>query len=207
MKRVRGWVDVEFKGMVKTLARGQEEGQEEEGERGRDKDVGSTSAKDEPSRGRADPTDEEDDNPEGLNTDYFSGGSDEDDSEQDSDEEEEVDGDDMSQASWSSGSVSSQPPPPSSKKSKPSSPSASSKPTKEKPTKVKEKVKPIPKKVTSSLFLPSLSAGYTLGGSDSEPEVLSDDEKGERKNRRGQRARKAYVPPSPHPPFFPARFL
>ncbi|CED85503.1 Bud-site selection protein, BUD22 [Phaffia rhodozyma] len=46
------------------------------------------------------------------------------------------------------------------------------------------------KKIASSTFLPSLSAGYTFGGSDSEPEELSDDG-GARKNRRGQRARKA----------------
>lgn len=121
-------------------------------------------------------------NPHGLNADYFSGGSDSDDD------------DGASQASWSSGSVSSQPAVPS-KKAKVARASSSSPPPptagKKAPTTKADKVKPIPKKVTSSLFLPSLAAGYTFGGSDSEPEELSDDGKGERKNRRGQRARKA----------------
>jgi hypothetical protein len=56
------------------------------------------------------------------------------------------------------------------------------------------------KAVTSSMFLPSLSTGFTLGDSDSDPDLDPDvDGKGivgrkgapERKNRRGQRARQA----------------
>lgn len=138
----------------------------------------------------SDDEDAADENPNGLNTDYFSGGSD-----------SEDDDDGASQASWSSGSVSSQPPVPakktkvdaSSKATAMASTSTLSPSAKEvkKTSTSKAQVKPIPKKVTSSLFLPSLAAGYTFGGSDSEPEELSDDGKGERKNRRGQRARKA----------------
>ena len=51
--------------------------------------------------------------------------------------------------------------------------------------------------ITSSTFLPSLSTGYTLGDSDSDPDMDEDPDgtvgkqKAERKNRRGQRARQA----------------
>jgi len=98
------------------------------------------------------------------------------DNENDEDEGNSSDDDGASQASWSSGSISSTtaaaPP---AKKSKP--PPA--------PTDPKAKKK----KISTSTFLPSLSSGF-IAGSDSEPEDLSD-EGGERKNRRGQRARKA----------------
>ncbi|KAL7417759.1 Bud-site selection protein [Mrakia frigida] len=98
------------------------------------------------------------------------------DNENDEDEGNSSDDDGASQASWSSGSISSStaaaPP---AKKSKP--PPA--------PTDPKAKKK----KISTSTFLPSLSSGF-IAGSDSEPEDLSD-EGGERKNRRGQRARKA----------------
>lgn len=59
---------------------------------------------------------------------------------------------------------------------------------------------------TSSTFLPSLSTGFTRGGSDdSDPDddvgegledVIGKGKGGERKNRRGQRARQMYVSPS-----------
>jgi hypothetical protein len=46
----------------------------------------------------------------------------------------------------------------------------------------------------STTFLPSLSAGYTLGESDSDDDVIDDEPvAAERKNRRGQRARRLYV--------------
>jgi len=223
LKRVRTWVDGEFK--VQEKARARDEGElasearpvasAKKGKTAGPNAVagpysagglaGETSDSEASSSDRADGplpdmvSDEGDDddaagaNPHGLNTDYFSGGSD-----------SEDDDDGASQASWSSGSVTSQPPAPAkkakvgalSKASGEASTSTSSPPAKEakKATTGKDKVKPIPKKVTSSLFLPSLAAGYTFGGSDSEPEELSDDGKGERKNRRGQRARKACVP-------------
>lgn len=49
---------------------------------------------------------------------------------------------------------------------------------------------------TSSSFLPSLAVGYTFGDSDAEDEYAMPEDEGEpkRKNRRGQRARQAYVP-------------
>jgi len=78
-----------------------------------------------------------------------------------------------------------------------------------KKTKTKE-VKPKPtkqaqpsKKLTSSTFLPSLSTGFTRGGSDdSDPDddfaegledIIGKGKTGERKNRRGQQARRLYV--------------
>jgi hypothetical protein len=78
-------------------------------------------------------------------------------------------------------------------------------------TKTKE-VKPKPtkqtqpsKKLTSSTFLPSLSTGFTRGGSDdSDPDddfaegledIIGKGKTGERKNRRGQQARRLYVSP------------
>lgn len=83
---------------------------------------------------------------------------------------------------------------------------ATAKPTKEgKPTKEPKNAKSakIDKNITSSLFLPSLSVGFAAGGdSDSDPDLDADvdgsgliGKKGvrERKNRRGQRARQAYV--------------
>ncbi len=66
----------------------------------------------------------------------------------------------------------------------------------------KKKAKPsAPSKgsITSSTFLPTLSTGFTLGDSDSDPDLDRDPggivgtQKPERKNRRGQRARQAYV--------------
>jgi len=66
--------------------------------------------------------------------------------------------------------------------------------------------KPLPKSstglITSSTFLPTLSTGFTLGDSDSDPDLDRDPDgivgtqKAERKNRRGQRARQAFVFPS-----------
>jgi hypothetical protein len=60
------------------------------------------------------------------------------------------------------------------------------------------------KKLTSSTFLPSLSTGFTRGGSDdSDPDddfaegledIIGKGKTGERKNRRGQQARRLYVP-------------
>ena len=59
------------------------------------------------------------------------------------------------------------------------------------------------KKLTSSTFLPSLSTGFTRGGSDdSDPDddfgegledIIGKGRTGERKNRRGQQARRLYV--------------
>jgi hypothetical protein len=59
------------------------------------------------------------------------------------------------------------------------------------------------KKLTSSTFLPSLSTGFTRGGSDdSDPDddfaegledIIGKGKTGERKNRRGQQARRLYV--------------
>ena len=68
-------------------------------------------------------------------------------------------------------------------------------PEEEKPAK---KVKPNPVReqaTTSSSFLPSLAVGYTFGDSDAEDDYEMPEDEGEpkRKNRRGQRARQAYV--------------
>lgn len=212
LKRVKTWVDGDFKVQEKARARNEDDFAAEvqpvaptrKGTAtGRNTAAGMSSAgglagedgssenEDGPLPDMVSDEDVDGENSLGLNTDYFSGGSD------------SEDDDAASQASWSSGSVSSQPPAPakkakvgaSSKASGEASTSTSPPPAKEikKAAGGKEKVKSIPKKVTSSLFLPSLAAGYTFGGSDSEPEELSDDGKGERKNRRGQRARKACV--------------
>jgi hypothetical protein len=69
----------------------------------------------------------------------------------------------------------------------------------------KAKAEPNKKALTSSTFLPSLSTGFTRGGSDdSDPDddtgfgledVIGKGRIGERKNRRGQRARQLYALP------------
>jgi len=80
-----------------------------------------------------------------------------------------------------------------------------SKKSKSQPKEAKPKSKPKPesapsKKLTSSTFLPSLSTGFTRGGSDdSDPDddtgegledIIGKGRTGERKNRRGQQARR-----------------
>jgi hypothetical protein len=78
--------------------------------------------------------------------------------------------------------------------------------TKTKETKTKPTKQAQPSKaLTSSTFLPSLSTGFTRGGSDdSDPDddfaegledIIGKGKTGERKNRRGQQARRLYVLP------------
>lgn len=78
------------------------------------------------------------------------------------------------------------------RKQKEKSQKAANETTKSKKQRVAESSPP-----TTSAFLPSLAAGYTLG--DSDGSVYSDDDaadtKPARKNRRGQRARQLYVNP------------
>ncbi|ORY29535.1 Bud-site selection protein [Naematelia encephala] len=75
-------------------------------------------------------------------------------------------------------------------------PSSTKRPTPAKPTK-SAKVSNVHEPITSSTFLPTLSAGFTLGSDDSDPDLEYDPDgiigtsKPERKNRRGQRARQA----------------
>jgi hypothetical protein len=78
-----------------------------------------------------------------------------------------------------------------------------SKEPKAKPTKATKATAQPSKKLTSSTFLPSLSTGFTRGGSDdSDPDddtgegledIIGKGKTGERKNRRGQQARRLYV--------------
>jgi hypothetical protein len=133
----------------------------------------------------------------------------------DSDDEgsDKEDGDAADEAGWESGSVSGgDDVGPSTKKiadseSEDDENSVPVRPTKK--TKTKEvKSKPTKqaqpsKALTSSTFLPSLSTGFTRGGSDdSDPDddfaegledIIGKGKTGERKNRRGQQARRLYV--------------
>lgn len=80
------------------------------------------------------------------------------------------------------------PPPPSKKLKSEPAPPPTAKPAKEKQGKADG---------SSSMFLPSLAAGFTVGDGDSDPDMDYDEDgvigtkKAERKNRRGQRARQA----------------
>ena len=135
------------------------------------------------------------------------------DSDDEGSDEEEVD---ANEAGWESGSVSGGDDVKSSatrladSDSEDDEDSVPVRPTKKTRTKeAKPKPKPTKqtqpsKKLTSSTFLPSLSTGFTRGGSDdSDPDddfaegledIIGKGKTGERKNRRGQQARRLYVP-------------
>ncbi|KAJ7033694.1 Bud-site selection protein [Mycena alexandri] len=104
----------------------------------------------------------------------------------DSDEDDGEDDD-----GWESGSVHSDAPAPPPSKKKASAAAAAIKPSAK--TKAAPATKSTPATTSSSQFLPSLAVGYIRGGSsDSDFEEDVDvDAGGERKNRRGQRARRA----------------
>lgn len=128
------------------------------------------------------------------------GGGEEDSDDDDSDEEEDDDG-----AGWESGSVSGSysgmiAPPSDSEDSDGSAAPPPSKKAKAAPTpapKPEKKGKQGKADGSSSMFLPSLAAGFTVGDGDSDPDMDYDEDgvigtkKAERKNRRGQRARQA----------------
>lgn len=130
----------------------------------------------------------------------------------DSDDEGSDEGDEVDEAGWESGSVSggdenikpsARLAPDSDSEGDESVPVRPTKKTKIKEVKAKpSKTQPQPsKKLTSSTFLPSLSTGFTRGGSDdSDPDddfgegledIIGKGKTGERKNRRGQQARRA----------------
>lgn len=140
------------------------------------------------------------------------------DSDDESDEEEDVAAD---EAGWESGSVSGGDDLPSARiadsdaESDDDAISIPARPTKKtktketkesKPKSAKSQDKQPSKKLTSSTFLPSLSTGFTRGGSDdSDPDddfgegledIIGKGRTGERKNRRGQQARRLYVSPT-----------
>ncbi|KAJ6490708.1 BUD22-domain-containing protein [Mycena vitilis] len=100
-----------------------------------------------------------------------------DDSEEDGDEDED---------GWESGSVHSDAPPPAKKST--TTKAAKAVPV---PAPVKAKAKEAP--ASASQFLPSLAVGFVRGGSDSDFDEDADgvEEEGPKKNRRGQRARRA----------------
>ncbi|KAJ6508814.1 Bud-site selection protein [Mycena sanguinolenta] len=108
------------------------------------------------------------------------------------DSDEEQDGEEDDTDGWESGSVHSDAPPPPPKKTKAASVSASATKAQTKAAPANAKVASQGKTTTSaSQFLPSLAVGYVRGGSDDSDVEDADAGGGERKNRRGQRARQA----------------
>ncbi|KAF8206234.1 Bud-site selection protein [Mycena galopus ATCC 62051] len=141
-----------------------------------------------------DDDDDEEDAEEGEDEDEDEGDAEVDATEDDAGwESGSVNGEDEDEDGWESGSVhsdSDDAAPPSKKKATKSAPSASAKPAPAASSKTAAKATSA--SAAASQFLPSLAVGYVRGGSDdSDVEEDAEEAGGERKNRRGQRARRA----------------